>query len=315
MPIVAYRLRKHAVIDMATIERRGDVGGFVSSIPPEDQFVQWRTEREIDVMTALASLAGERMFFDGDHSMGVGGDMNAATAMTTQALAFYAMGDTLASRSVTLAGMRGAQALETGADRAMFDSQFGHSVEEKLGDLYERTWDLLQEHRGEVLALGHALETEKTITGDDVAAIIEGTVGPTVDGQAVPRSGVPTDARALPRGRAARPQGARRRRGAHPGAGATAARRRLGGHRWERAVPAAAAAPTGAPVAAAPRRRVADRLRLDGKLRPCACTTPCRAGSTTFIPSPKATSRCTRAGRRCTGMRTWGTCAPSCSAT
>ncbi|MGH2539811.1 MAG: AAA family ATPase [Actinomycetota bacterium] len=181
--IVAYRLRKHAVIDMATIERRGDVGGFVSSIPPEDQFVQWRTEREIDVMTALASLAGERMFFDGDHSMGVGGDMNAATAMTTQALAFYAMGDTLASRSVTLAGMRGAQALETGADRAMFDSTFGHSVESKLGVLYERTWDLLQEHRGEVLALAHALEAEKTITGDDVEAIIEGTPGPTVDGR------------------------------------------------------------------------------------------------------------------------------------
>ena len=181
--IVAYRLRKHAVIDMATIERRGDVGGFVSSIPPEDQFVQWRTEREIDVMTALASLAGERMFFDGDHSMGVGGDMNAATAMTTQALAFYAMGDTLASRSVTLAGMRGAQALETGADRAMFDSTFGHSVESRLGVLYERTWDLLQEHRGEVLALAHALEAEKTITGDDVEAIIEGTPGPTVDGR------------------------------------------------------------------------------------------------------------------------------------
>ncbi len=181
--IVAYRLRKHAVIDMATIERRGDVGGFVSSIPPEDQFVQWRTEREIDVMTALASLAGERMFFDGDHSMGVGGDMNAATAMTTQALAFYAMGDTLASRSVTLAGMRGAQALETGADRAMFDSTFGRSVEDKLAELYERTAELLQEHRGDVLALAHALEAEKTITGDDVAAIIEGRPGPTVDGR------------------------------------------------------------------------------------------------------------------------------------
>ena len=70
--VVAYRLRKHAVIDMATIERRGDVGGFVSSIPPEDQFVQWRSEREIDVMTALASLAGERMFFDGDQLHGGG---------------------------------------------------------------------------------------------------------------------------------------------------------------------------------------------------------------------------------------------------
>ncbi len=180
--VVAYRLRKHAVIDMATIERRGDVGGFVSSIPPEDQFVQWRSEREIDVMTALASLAGERMFFDGDHSMGVGGDMRAATGMTSQALAYYAMGDRFASRSVTLAPI-GSMSMETGSDRAMFDSAFGQSVEDKLADLYERTRELLEENRGEVLALAHALETVKTITGDDVEAIIEGTPGPTVDGR------------------------------------------------------------------------------------------------------------------------------------
>jgi len=180
--VVAYRLRKHAVIDMATIERRGDVGGFVSSIPPEDQFVQWRSEREIDVMTALASLAGERMFFDGDHSMGVGGDMRAATGMTSQALAYYAMGDRFASRSVTLAPI-GSTPMETGGDRALFDSAFGQSVEDKLADLYEQTCSLLEDNRSEVLALAHALETVKTITGDDVQAIIEGTTGPTVDGR------------------------------------------------------------------------------------------------------------------------------------
>ena len=179
--VVAYRLRKHAVIDMATIERRGDVGGFVSSIPPEDQFVQWRSEREIDVMTALASLAGERMFFDGDHTMGVGGDMRAATAMTTQALAYYAMGDTIAARSVTLAPM-GSQPIESGGDRALFDSRFGESVEAKLGALYEDTCELLEDNRAEVLAVAHALETAKTITGDDVAAIIEGEPGPSIDG-------------------------------------------------------------------------------------------------------------------------------------
>jgi ATP-dependent Zn protease len=181
--VVAYRLRKHAVIDMATIERRGDVGGFVSSIPPEDQFVQWRGEREIDVMSALASLAGERMFFDGDHSMGVGGDMRAATSMTAQALAYYAMGDRFASRSVTLAPP-GSMPTESGSDRAMFDSAFGQSVEDKLAELYERTWELVEENRSDVLALAHALETVKTITGDDVEAIIEGTQGPTVDGRA-----------------------------------------------------------------------------------------------------------------------------------
>lgn len=181
--VAAYRLRHHAVIDMATIERRGDVGGFVASIPPEDQFVEWRSEREVDVMTFLASLAGERLFFDGDHSTGVGGDMRGATAITTQALAYYAMGDTIASRSVNLASLRNAQMLETGADRAMFDSEFGRAIDAKLQELYERTWKLLEDNRAEVLAVAHALEIHKTLTGDDVTAIMEGTVGPTVDGR------------------------------------------------------------------------------------------------------------------------------------
>lgn len=171
-------------IDLATIERRGDVGGFVSSIPPEDQFVQWRSEREIDVITFLASLAGERLFFEGDHSTGVGGDMRGATALTTQMLAYFAMGDTIASRSVTLAGLRGpVQPAETGADRSLFDTEFGKSVESKLRELYDKTTALLEEHRDDVLTVAHALETYKTITGDDVEAIIEGREGPNIDGR------------------------------------------------------------------------------------------------------------------------------------
>jgi cell division protease FtsH len=181
--VVAYRLRKHAVIDVATIERRGDVGGFVSSIPPEDQFVEWRSERDIDIMTFLASLAGERLFFDGDHSTGVGGDMRGATTIATQMLAFYAMGETIVARSVTLGAMRGGQPVETGADRAMFDSDFGKRVDEKLHELYDQTYRLLEENRAEVLAVAHALETHKTITGDDVAAIVDGRAGSLLDGR------------------------------------------------------------------------------------------------------------------------------------
>ena len=182
--VAAYHLRKHMTIDLATIERRGDVGGFVSSIPPEDQFVQWRSEREIDVITFLASLAGERLFFEGDHSTGVGGDMRGATALTTQMLAYFAMGDTIASRSVTLAGLRGpVQPAETGADRSLFDTEFGKSVESKLRELYDKTTALLEEHRDDVLTVAHALETYKTITGDDVEAIIEGREGPNIDGR------------------------------------------------------------------------------------------------------------------------------------
>jgi cell division protease FtsH len=182
--VAAFHLRKHMTIDVATIERRGDLGGFVSSIPPEDQFAAWRSEREIDVMVSLSSLAGERLFFDGDHSTGVGGDMRGATALTTQMLAYHAMGETIASRSVTLAGLRGpVQPAETGTDRSLFDTEFGKSIERKLRELYDRTMTLLQENRADVLRVAHALETYKTITGDDVEAIIEGREGPNIDGR------------------------------------------------------------------------------------------------------------------------------------
>ena len=181
--VAAFHLRKHLMIDVATIERRGDVGGFVSSIPPEDQWATWQSEREVDVMVSLSSLAGERLFFDGDHTTGVGSDMRGATAVTTQMLAYFAMGETIASRSVTLAGLRGAaQPAETGADRSLFDTEFGKSVERKLQELYDRTMALLEDHRDDVLRVAHALETHKTITGEDVEAIIQGQEGPHIDG-------------------------------------------------------------------------------------------------------------------------------------
>jgi ATP-dependent Zn protease len=181
--VVAYRLRKHAVIDMATIERRGDVGGFVSSIPPEDRFVDWRSEHEHDLMTSLASLAGERLFFDGDNSAGVGGDMRNATTLATLMEGYWAMGDTIVSHAVTKGAIRGAQPIETGSDRTMWDGEFGARIETRLRDLHDRTWELLEENRLEVLSVAHALETRKTITGDDVTAVIEGIAGPIVDGR------------------------------------------------------------------------------------------------------------------------------------
>jgi hypothetical protein len=181
--VVVYRLRRHETIDIATIERRGGVGGFVSGIPQEDRFVLWRSEHETDIMVSLASLAGERLFFDGDHSDGVGGDMRSATTVATQMMAFAAMGETIASRSVNLASMRGAQPAETGTDRMLFDSAFGKGVEEKLQERYRATWELLEQNRHEVLAVAHALETHKTITGDDVSAVIEGRPGALVDGR------------------------------------------------------------------------------------------------------------------------------------
>ncbi|WP_344864157.1 hypothetical protein [Planomonospora alba] len=58
----------------------------------------------------------------------------------------------------------------------------GERIEYNLVRLLERTEALLREHRREVLCLAHALETHKTLNGDDVVAVIELRRGPLVDG-------------------------------------------------------------------------------------------------------------------------------------
>jgi cell division protease FtsH len=57
-------------------------------------------------------------------------------------------------------------------------------IEDKLGELLARVAAILVENRAEVLALAHALETHRTLTGDDVEAVIEGREGESIDGSA-----------------------------------------------------------------------------------------------------------------------------------
>ena len=99
--VVAYRVRHHLVIDIATIEKGGNYLGMVSSIPPEDLFTRWRSDYESDVMVSLASLAGEKMFFAGDSSSGVSGDLESATQLATFMEGYWGMGQTISSHGVT----------------------------------------------------------------------------------------------------------------------------------------------------------------------------------------------------------------------
>ncbi len=188
--VAAYRLRRHLIIDVATIERRGTIGGFVSSIPPEDRFTRWRSEYETDIQVSLASLAGERMLFAGDNSSGVGGDLRSATQLATMMSGYWGMGATLASHAVQrehgVGGGRGGGGGggegEGDRDAKLLESGLGEQIERRLGELYVAVEQMLIENRAQVLAVAHSLETHLTITGEDVAAIIDGTAGPFVDG-------------------------------------------------------------------------------------------------------------------------------------
>jgi ATP-dependent Zn protease len=191
--VVAYRTRQHMEIDIATIEKGSDYLGMVSSIKPEDQFTRWRSEYESDILVALASLAGERMFFDSDSSSGVSGDLDSATTVASFMEGYWGMGKTVSSAASARrleAGTPGGgqRAATPGTNPEAHGSPaFGRladRIEDNLGVLLVRAEEILRDNERHVLSLAHALETHKTLSGEDVTAVFEGGRGPLVDGMA-----------------------------------------------------------------------------------------------------------------------------------
>jgi cell division protease FtsH len=198
--VLAWATRRHLDIDIATIEKGSDYLGMVASIPPEEQFTRWRSEYESDILVSLASLAGERMFYGGDNSSGVSGDLDSATMLTALMESHWGMGGGVSSLPAlqrlginggTPEGPKGNQGgggIGFGAPLAsrkdeVSGGQLGQRIEQNLTSLLAKAESLLAENRHRVLALAHALEAHKTLTGEDVIAVVEGKEGPLVDGR------------------------------------------------------------------------------------------------------------------------------------
>ncbi|MFP5318966.1 MAG: AAA family ATPase [Acidimicrobiia bacterium] len=184
--VMASKVQKHLIIDIATIEKGQTFLGFVAPIPPEERFTQWRTEFEADIMVSLASLAGERLFFDGDNSSGVRGDLENATSVAADMEGYWGMGSTIAfhdviGRSGRSDDMR--RQAGRGSESDLLLRTLGQRIERKLEELLAAAEQILRENRTQVLAVAHALEAHKTVTGEDIEAIIDGRAGPLVDGR------------------------------------------------------------------------------------------------------------------------------------
>jgi hypothetical protein len=122
------------------------------------------------------------MFFADDSSSGVSGDLHTATAISLSMEGRWGMGGQYGSFSATLAG-QGAHPILDGTDRNVLETALGKRAEARLATLAERTGAMLTEHRISVLAIGHALETHRTISGQDITAIMNREQGPVVDGR------------------------------------------------------------------------------------------------------------------------------------
>jgi cell division protease FtsH len=180
--VTSYLIQKRKQIETATIQKGGETLGFVKPIPVEEQFTSWRSEYEGDIMVSVASLVGEKMFFNGDSSSGVGSDLQKATMVSLYMEGLWGMGGQVGSYAATLA-QQGANPILDGTDRNVLESALGKRAEARLEQLAERTGALLTENRNSVMAVGHALETHRTISGQDIEAIMNREQGPVVDGR------------------------------------------------------------------------------------------------------------------------------------
>ena len=124
------------------------------------------------------------MFFEGDNSSGVSGDLESATTIAGLMEGYWGMGSTVSSyassRRMDLGAPGGAKPNETKVEmrRALADR-----IEDNLETLLLKSEALLRDNRREILAVAHALETHKTLSGNDVHAVIEGRQGDVVNGQ------------------------------------------------------------------------------------------------------------------------------------
>ena len=186
--VAGYKTRYPMDIELATIEKGSNYLGMVRFVKPDDTHTMWRSDHEADVIVCLASLVGERMFFDGDSASGVSGDLQHATMVAALMESAWGMGETLAVNEVLskMAIGRGGKAADRWGKFGSGDTglDLGERIERKLAEMYRDTERLLQENRAAVLALAHALENTKTIPGADVEAIIEGREGALYDGRA-----------------------------------------------------------------------------------------------------------------------------------
>jgi ATP-dependent Zn protease len=166
--VTAHLLRAHRRIDIVSIEMRPGSLGMVKSMAEEERFLEWKSEYENDIMVSLASLAGERLFFDGDNSSGVGKDLQNASTVAALMEGSWGMGKSISSTSGTRSNESGGPA--NPVSTALRERR--EQIEERLEVLYNQVAVILGEHEDKVLELAAVLEEKKQISGEEVAEIM-----------------------------------------------------------------------------------------------------------------------------------------------
>lgn len=154
--VAAHHFRKSSKIQFASVVRRGQTLGVVSSIPLEERFTSLKSEMRANIKVSLASVWAEKTWFEDDISTGPASDLRTATTIAAGMFGKFAMGNNL----VVL-------------PEAKILEDYPRSVADILEAEYDELSEFLWARRDQVELVAHMLDADGTVDGEDIHALIE----------------------------------------------------------------------------------------------------------------------------------------------
>ena len=176
--VASYYLDTQDPVHEISIIPRGMAGGYTLYVPTEDKTYRYKSE----MLDELVSLLGGRMaeqLVRGDVSTGASNDIERATEVARKMVTKYGMSDEL-----------GPVCYADSNDQVFLGKDYGHSknyseltaraidqeIKKIISNAYERTQEILTQHRDKLDALAEYLVKHEKINGEKFSQLMEGTL-------------------------------------------------------------------------------------------------------------------------------------------
>ena len=164
--VASHYFRPEAPIQYASVIKRDKgTGGFVLAVD-EVEKMMYQSRIVADVKTSLASVWAERLFFEGNLSVGPSSDLERATNLVTVMVIKYAMGNSVMVRGIRKGDFPGPQVLPNRVLR---------EIERMLSEIYDDMEEFMLPHRHQVEAVADLLDEYGTVDGAEIHELIRRT--------------------------------------------------------------------------------------------------------------------------------------------
>ena len=164
--VASHYFRPEAPIQYASVIKRDKgTGGFVLAVD-EVEKMMYQSRIVADVKTSLASVWAERLFFEGNLSVGPSSDLERATNLVTVMVIKYAMGNSVMVRGIQKGDFPGLEVLPNRVLR---------EIERMLSEIYDDMEEFMLPHRHQVEAVADLLDEYGTVDGTEIHELIRRT--------------------------------------------------------------------------------------------------------------------------------------------